>query len=102
MKRSTARPRKPIFRNQGYRLKLLQSLGRIYFDPAQATVTFYTKQCSLNVSAKDLAISGRDALRTAASIRLDQGARRRSGDLPLRAGRDDDGRIVRNVRRLAL
>src|ERR1700722_3410181 len=44
------------FRNQGI-ARLLQSLGRIYFDPAQAT-DLYTKQCSLNVSAKDLAIMG--------------------------------------------
>jgi glutaminase len=37
--------------------RLLQSYGRIYFDPAQAT-DLYTKQCSLNVSAKDLAVMG--------------------------------------------
>jgi len=35
----------------------LQNYGRIYFDPAQAT-DLYTKQCSLNVSAKDLAVMG--------------------------------------------
>lgn len=34
---------------------LLQSYGRIYFDPIQAT-DIYTKQCSLNVSARDLAV----------------------------------------------
>ncbi len=44
------------FRNQGI-ARLLQSFGRIYFDPAQAT-DLYTKQCSLNVSAKDLAVMG--------------------------------------------
>jgi glutaminase len=44
------------YRNQGI-ARLLQSLGRIYFDPAQAT-DLYTKQCSLNVSAKDLAVMG--------------------------------------------
>jgi glutaminase len=44
------------FRNQGI-ARLLQSFGRIYFDPAQAT-DIYTKQCSLNVSAKDLAVMG--------------------------------------------
>ena len=43
-------------RNQGI-ARLLQSVGRIYFDPAQAT-DLYTKQCSLNVSAKDLAVMG--------------------------------------------
>ncbi|MCJ7528559.1 MAG: glutaminase A [Methyloceanibacter sp.] len=44
------------YRNQGI-ARLLQSFGRIYFDPAQST-DLYTKQCSLNVSAKDLAIMG--------------------------------------------
>jgi glutaminase len=37
--------------------RLLQSYGRIYTDPAQA-VDLYTKQCALNVSAKDLAVMG--------------------------------------------
>ena len=40
-------------RNQGV-ASLLQSFDRIYFDPLQAT-DVYTKQCSLNVTAKDLA-----------------------------------------------
>jgi glutaminase len=44
------------FRNQGI-ARLLQSFGRIYFDPEQAT-DLYTKQCSLNVSAKNLAVMG--------------------------------------------
>jgi glutaminase len=44
------------FRNQGM-ARLLQSFGRIYFDPAKAT-DLYTKQCSLNVNAKDLAVMG--------------------------------------------
>jgi glutaminase len=44
------------FRNQGI-ARLLQSFGRIYFDPAHAT-DLYTKQCSLNVSARDLAVMG--------------------------------------------
>src|SRR5262244_631830 len=44
------------FRNQGI-ARLLQSFGRIYFDPAIAT-DLYTKQCSLNVSARDLAVMG--------------------------------------------
>lgn len=43
-------------RNQGI-ARLLQSFGRIYFDPAQAT-DLYTRQCSLNVSARDLAVMG--------------------------------------------
>ena len=33
---------------------LLLAYGRMYFDPAQAT-DIYTKQCALNVNAKDLA-----------------------------------------------
>jgi glutaminase len=37
--------------------RLLQSYGRIYMDPAEA-VDLYTKQCALNVSAKDLAVMG--------------------------------------------
>ena len=44
------------FRNQGI-ARLLQSFERIYSDPAEAT-DLYTKQCSLNVSAKDLAVMG--------------------------------------------
>jgi glutaminase len=43
-------------RNQSI-ARLLQSFGRIYIDPAEA-VDLYTKQCSLNVSAKDLAVMG--------------------------------------------
>lgn len=42
------------FRNQGI-ARMLQSLGAIYHDPA-ASVDLYTRQCSLNVSAKDLAV----------------------------------------------
>jgi glutaminase len=44
------------FRNQSI-ARLLQSFGRVYMDPAEAT-DLYTKQCSLNVSAKDLAVMG--------------------------------------------
>jgi glutaminase len=43
-------------RNQGI-ARLLRSCDRIYMDPAEAT-DLYTKQCSLNVSAKDLAVMG--------------------------------------------
>ena len=39
-------------RNDGI-ANFLQSYDRIYFDPLQAT-DIYTKQCSLNVTAKDL------------------------------------------------
>jgi glutaminase len=44
------------YRNQGI-ARLLQSYGRVYIDPAEAT-DLYTKQCSLNVSARDLAVMG--------------------------------------------
>jgi glutaminase len=37
--------------------RLLQSYGRVYCDPKQAT-DLYTRQCSLNVSARDLAVMG--------------------------------------------
>ena len=43
-------------RNQSI-ARLLQSYGRIYLDPAVAT-DLYTKQCALNVTARDLAIMG--------------------------------------------
>lgn len=43
-------------RNQSI-ARLLQSFGRIYMDPAEAT-DLYTKQCSLDVSAHDLAVMG--------------------------------------------
>lgn len=44
------------FRNQSL-ARALQGYGRIYLDPAEAT-DLYTRQCSLNVSAKDLAVMG--------------------------------------------
>lgn len=47
---------KTNYRNQSI-ARLLQSYGSIYFDPAETT-DLYTKQCSLNVSAKDLAVMG--------------------------------------------
>jgi glutaminase len=43
-------------RNQSI-ARLLQSYGRIYLDPGEAT-ELYTRQCSLNVSARDLAVMG--------------------------------------------
>jgi len=43
-------------RNQSI-ARLLDSYGRIYLDPAEAT-DLYTKQCALNVNAKDLAVMG--------------------------------------------
>ena len=47
---------KTNFRNRSI-ANLLQSYARIYCDPALAT-DLYTRQCSLNVSAKDLAVMG--------------------------------------------
>jgi glutaminase len=44
------------FRNQSL-ARMLQGFDRIYMDPAEA-VDLYTRQCSLNVSAKDLAVMG--------------------------------------------
>jgi glutaminase len=44
------------YRNQSI-ARLLQSYQRVYMDPAEATA-LYTKQCSLNVSARDLAVMG--------------------------------------------
>jgi glutaminase len=44
------------FRNRSIS-RLLQSFDRIYFDPEETT-DLYTRQCSLNVSAKDLAVMG--------------------------------------------
>jgi glutaminase len=43
-------------RNQSI-ARLLESYGRIYSKPADA-VDLYTRQCSLNVSARDLAVMG--------------------------------------------
>jgi glutaminase len=43
-------------RNQGI-AHLLDSYGRLYFDPDEAT-DVYTRQCSLTVSAEDLAVMG--------------------------------------------
>jgi glutaminase len=44
------------YRNQAI-AHLLLAYGRMYFDPVQAT-DIYTKQCALNVNAKDLATMG--------------------------------------------
>jgi len=43
-------------RNEGI-ARLLDSYGRMYFDPVGAT-DVYTKQCSLNVTVRDLAVMG--------------------------------------------
>jgi glutaminase len=43
-------------RNHGI-ARLLQSYQRLYFDPSKTT-DLYTRQCSLNVTARDLAVMG--------------------------------------------
>ncbi len=43
-------------RNRGI-AKLLEGYGRLYFDASEAT-DIYTRQCSLKVTAKDLAVMG--------------------------------------------
>jgi glutaminase len=43
-------------RNHGI-ARLLQSYGRLYFDAIETT-DLYTRQCSLNVTARDLAVMG--------------------------------------------
>ena len=47
---------KTNFRNRSIAW-MLESMGRIYCNPLEAT-ELYTRQCSLNVSAKDLAVMG--------------------------------------------
>jgi glutaminase len=44
------------FRNRSI-VQLLHAFGRVYCDPMQA-LDLYTRQCSLDVSAKDLAVMG--------------------------------------------
>lgn len=44
------------FRNRGI-AKLLEGYGRMYFDALEAT-DIYTRQCSLSVTVKDLAVMG--------------------------------------------
>ena len=87
------------FRNQSI-ARMLQSYGRIYIDPAEA-VDLYTKQCALNVSARDLAVMGA----TLADGGVNPITKERVVDavgLPLRAGGDDHRRPVRDLGRLAL
>lgn len=44
------------FRNRSI-VQLLHSLGRVYCEPGEA-LDLYTRQCSLNVTARDLAVMG--------------------------------------------
>ncbi len=79
---------------------VLERLGRIYCDPAEAT-DLYTRQCCLDVSATDLAVMG--------ATLADGGVNPLTGErvvdpgrLPVHARRDDDRRALRDLRRLAL
>ena len=79
---------------------LLQSFGRIYMNPAEA-IDLYTKQCSLNVCAKDLAVMGA----TLADGGVNPLTKERVVDadgLPLRAGGHGDRGVVRDLGRLAV
>jgi glutaminase len=51
-----ASARETNHRNRGL-AHVLQSLGQIYIDPLEA-VDLYTRQCSLDVTARDLAVMG--------------------------------------------
>jgi glutaminase len=82
-------------RNQGI-ARVLHSYDRIYMEPAEAT-DLYTRQCSLNVTARDLAVMGA----TLADGGINPITKERAG-VPLHAGRDDHGRPLRDVGRLAV
>ena len=86
-------------RNQGI-ARLLQSYGQIACDPADAT-DLYTRQCCLNVSARDLAVMGATLADGGVEPRHAR-ASGRSRDVPVHAGRDDDRGALRDVWRLAL
>ena len=86
-------------RNQSI-ARLLQSYDRIYCDPTDA-IDLYTRQCSLNVSTKDLAVMG--------ATLADGGVNPVTGesvidaiDLPSHACGDDDRWALRNLGRLAV
>ena len=86
-------------RNQGI-ARLLWSYDRLYFDPVETT-DLYTRQCSLDVSARDLAVMG--ATLANGGVNPLTGEQVVGADrLSARAGRDGDGRVVRDLGRLAL
>ena len=86
-------------RNQGI-ARLLQGYGRMYCDPVEAT-DIYTRQCALNVTARDLAVMGA-TLADGGVNPVTKRARARRRPLPARAGGDGDGRAVRALGRLAV
>ena len=85
-------------RNRGI-ARLLESYGRIYMDPIEAT-DLYTRQCSLDVTARDLAVMGA----TLADGGVNPLTRERvvAATVCKAAGRDGDGRPLRDLGRLAL
>ena len=77
-------------RNQGI-ARLLWSYNRLYFDPIETT-DLYTRQCSLNVTATDLAVMG--ATLANGGVNPLTGERVIGGrQLPTRAGRDGHSRV---------
>ena len=83
-----------------HRASASKIVGRIYSDPASAT-DLYTKQCSLNVSARDLAAMAATSGRRWRQS-TDPAAGGRCAGLPLRAGNDGHRKAVRDLRRLAV
>ena len=82
-------------RNQGI-AHLLESYGRLYFDPDEAT-DVYTRQCSLDVTVHDLAVDGGHPRRTAGVNPITGERGRRAGRVPAGARRDGDRRALRAV-----
>ncbi len=81
-------------RNQGI-AHLLESYGRLYFDPDQAT-DIYTRQCSLEVTVHDLAVMA--ATLSNGGVNPLTGRRRhRARGVSSRAGGDGHGRPLRAV-----
>ncbi len=83
------------FRNRSI-ARMLQSLDRIYCDPKEAT-DLYTRQCSLDVTAKDLAVMGATLARRRRGCLSYQRTRRKPHGLPLCSGSNADSRLVRNL-----
>ena len=82
-------------RNDGI-AHLMHSYERLWFDPDEAT-DVYTRQCSLLVTAHDLAAMGA-TLANGGVNPLTGAAGDRRRPLPPRAGSDDDVRSVRELR----
>ena len=86
-------------RNQGI-AHLLESYGRLYFDPDQAT-DIYTRQCSLEVTVHDLAVMAATLANGGVNPVTGEVVDRARG-LPTGARGDGHGRALRAVGRLAL